>query len=110
MSIVTAEEIAKTEKLTRGVLLREVIPMADKSLFFKQKKEELLQDLSSVASYFDLDERVIIYCFIRLWKENRVRNFNFWESFETHRTDRVTDYLKNYYDNLEQQQTVLWED
>ena len=105
----SADYIAKNEKLTREVLLREVLPNHDKSQYFKEKKKELLSDLGCISSRYDLEERVIIYCFIRLWKEGKVEGFNFWDSFNNNRFDMISIYIKQYYANLEEAQNKLWE-
>ena len=75
--MIKVDNIAKSEKLTRDVLLREVLPNNNDSNYFKERKQELLSDLSCISSRFDLEEKVIIYCFIRLWNEGRVVKFNF---------------------------------
>lgn len=103
------EQIAKTETLTRDVLLREILPEHNESIYFRKKKDELLSDLGAISSCFDLEESVIIYCFLRLWDEGRIRNFNFFKGFEENRFGLISRYLKHYYDSLEQTQRLLTE-
>jgi len=102
--------IAKNERLTREVLIREVLPNHNDSIYFKEKKKELLSDLGCICSRFDLEEKVIIYCFIRLWNEGRVDKLDFWASFNDNRIEIISVYLKQYYANLEEAQNRLWEE
>ena len=108
--MISADFIAKNEKLTREVLLGAVLPNHDDSIYFREKKKELLSDLGCVSSKFDLEEKVIIYCFIRLWKEGRVDKLDFWSSFNNNRLEIISVYLKQYYANLEEAQNKLWEE
>ena len=101
MEIGTADSIARTKKLTREVLAKQILPEAEESTYFTQKKKELLSDLGSIASRYDLEESVIIYCFLCMWEEGLVTALNFWDSFNDNR-GIITDYIDYYYENLSQ--------
>ena len=109
MKTKNVDQIAKTERLTKEILLREVLPMHNHSAYFEQKKEELLSDFATVSGCYDLDERVVIYCFIRLFREGKVRSGNFMESFDFNRINIMENYVKHYCDELEQVQQLLWQ-
>lgn len=100
--------IAKTERLTRDILLREILPYRNESIYFEERKKELLSDLGCISSQFDLEEKVVIYCFIRLWNEGLVDKLDFWKSFNDNRFDKIPIYLKQYYAEIEEQQNRLW--
>ena len=110
MSIKSVDIIAKTEKLTRNVLLREIFPEHNESTYFKEKKKELISDLECISSRNHLEERVVIYCFLCMWKAGLVKNLNFWESFNENGVHILLEYINHYYKNIHKLQQKLWQE
>lgn len=102
-----ADEIAKTEKLNRKKLKDSIYPGMN-SIYFDEKKEELLSDLGAISSTYDLDERIIIYCFIRLDEEGKVERGNFYKSFQDNRMHIFKEYIKHYEEDLKVFQERFW--
>lgn len=108
MTHTNINEIVRTKRLTRQLLLEEVLPEHNESIYFKNKGEEILADLGRISSMYDLDERLIIYCFIRLEREGKVNRLNFFEAYEKNKYKTILAYHKMYYYNLSKQQEALW--
>lgn len=109
MFVKSVDEMAKTEKLTRELLLKEVLQNGGSAPFLEESKKQILDDLGCISSRYDLDERVIIYCFIRLLRENKVKKLNFWDAFNNNWIKLVSNYIKQYYSNLNEAQDLLWQ-
>lgn len=109
MKDVDVDKIAKTERLTYEVLLKEVLPCHNGNEYFKMKKEEILSDLEMISWNYDLDEKVVIYCFIRLYNEGKAKQLQFMESFDFYSVSMLCNYVKHYYAELEHYQQLLWQ-
>ncbi len=97
--MINVDKIAIAEKLTKEILIREV-SRTTKSKGVKINTEEILTDLRCISCLYDLDECVVIYCFIRLWNEGKVINYNFLESYNMNRFEIIPIYIKQYYANI----------
>lgn len=104
MSLSISDQIATTRKLTKQVFINDFLNLYNHSLYFEQKKEEILSDILATSSCYDLEEKVVIYCFMRLWEESRVNRYNFLKSFDDNRIYIVQNYIKHYYDKLSKKQ------
>ncbi|MBQ8044349.1 MAG: hypothetical protein IJ272_09450 [Clostridia bacterium] len=80
-----ANIIAKTELLTEEILLREVFGICQNTYSIRKKKKLVLQQLKELLAELDerhcIDKKFVIYCFIRLWEEGEVYNYDFKSAF-----------------------------
>ena len=99
----TADQLAMTEKLTLELLLKVVAPNCSNDV-----EVNIICDIAAVACCYDLSDEIIIYCFIRLWEEGKVKNLDFVESFLYNGEETITDYTTHYQNNLRSYQDKLW--
>ena len=99
------DQIARIKKLTPELLYKEVLSQTEE---LKIHESKIYNDILYIALAYGLVERVVVYCFMRLWRKGQVKNFNFATAFDKNRTGSVKEYLDYYYRNLSESQDILW--
>ena len=98
--MIRADQLALNGALTKEVLLKEVF--GDQNTFLVERQKELvLYDLKRQFELFPAlkemcDERFMIYSFIRLWEEGRVRKLKFGRMWQAYVYLVLTVYLEDY--------------
>ena len=109
MEHVKVNTIAKTKLLTRDLLIQEVLPNHAHSQmpYFKRIREKILSDIGVISCRYDLEEKLVIYTFFRLWYEGDVKDFEFAQSYEDNWLNLTSGCMKDYYMEIKECQEKL---
>lgn len=100
--VLAAECIARNELLTYDVLIREIIKSnKDKSLK-RSICKKIERQIRTVKSQYELEEREVIYIFLKLWYYGFVKKYNFIKALETTSNLRVSMWKREYYIRIQQ--------
>ncbi len=108
-----AELIAKTQPLTETTLIKEIFGFSNNTFKIRNKKKHVLKQLHYVLDEHKrkgskFTKEFIIYCFIKLWHEGNIYNYDFDMAW-LENLMRIVWRYKDWYDenNIEEIQQTL---
>ena len=103
------KQLSQTTLLTRGVLIKAVIPnhLNSQLPYFKEVREKIITDIRTISSRYDFDEKLVIYVFLCLWHSDMVKDIEFANAYETKWLKKTSKCVKDYYEEIKEYQERL---